>query len=174
MDHRGSGLVVDNSLITVASVYSVTICTQVAVNSVCSIHSYTYHPLCTLQMFASWDVERTFRPAYAEFNAPSPPSAAHALLCKPIYILNTFVGILLPSQAFQWLHYMSSAWTEAHDPMFTECYTLAMPQVYTTIQLYTCTCIRSKWEQGCSWNIQPNDSLCSSLHGSASTASTTT
>ncbi len=29
------------------------------------------------------DVERTFRPAYAEFDAPSPPSAAHALLTKP-------------------------------------------------------------------------------------------
>ncbi len=27
MEHRGSGLVVDSSLITVASVYSVTICT---------------------------------------------------------------------------------------------------------------------------------------------------
>ncbi len=102
MDHRGSGLVVDNSLITVDSVYSVTICTRTRGCQQCMQYTQLAIPIThfarcwyvlTVQYqithaiqirpgLPSWDVQRMFRPAYAEFDAPSPPSAAHALLLQ--------------------------------------------------------------------------------------------
>ncbi len=70
MDHRGSGLVVDSSLITVASVYSVIICTRTRGCQQCM--QYTYHP--TLHVADT----------YLQSGAHE-PSAAHALLLQYKY-----------------------------------------------------------------------------------------
>ncbi len=99
MEHRVSGLVADSSLSTVDSVYLVTRCKRTGGCQQCmqyaqlylspTLHvadtylQYTYQIMHAIQIrpgLPSWDVERKFRHSDAEFDAPSPPSAAHALL----------------------------------------------------------------------------------------------